>query len=214
MFKNIISEIENIEENEGLNFILNEIPVAMSQSIDGVNKVSKIVSAMKKFAHPGKEEKVFVNINDIIENTITIARNEWKYVADVEFIANPDFPQVSCSIGDMNQVFLNIIVNAAHAIKDVVKNSGEKGKITIKTEIIDNYAVINITDTGTGIPDDIKNKIFEPFFTTKEVGKGTGQGLSLVHSIVVEKHKGEIEVKSELGKGTTFRIFLPLEVSE
>jgi PAS domain S-box-containing protein len=205
-----LEEIEELEENIDIEFLFDEIPVALEQSIDGVNKVAKIVSAMKKFAHPSKDEKTMADINNIIENTITISKNVWKYVAEVEFKPNPDLPFVPCNIGDISQVILNIIVNAAHAIEDVVKDSGNKGKIKIVTDSDNDFVRISISDTGTGIPDDIKEKIFDPFFTTKEVGKGTGQGLSLVHTIVRDNHKGKIEVESKVGEGTTFNIFLPL----
>jgi signal transduction histidine kinase len=170
--------------------------------------VATIVRAMKNFAHPGDGEKRAVDINAALENTITVAKNEWKYVAEVvtDFDA---LPMVQCLPGDINQVFLNILINAAHAIGDVVGNSGDKGTITIATRRGDHEVVVSIADTGTGISPEIRDKIFNPFFTTKEVGKGTGQGLAIVHDIIVERHGGVIDVESEPGRGTTFIIRLP-----
>jgi signal transduction histidine kinase len=164
---------------------------------------------MKEFAHPDQKEKVPANLNQALQTTLAIAKNEYKYVADVttEF---GDLPAVLCHVGDLNQVFLNLIVNAAHAIGDVVGKSGGKGTIRIKTAQEGNLARIDIADSGAGIPERIRQRIFEPFFTTKEVGKGTGQGLAIARSIVVTKHSGTLSFESEIGKGTTFTIRLPI----
>jgi signal transduction histidine kinase len=164
---------------------------------------------MKEVAHPDRKEKVPANLNQALQTTLAIAKNEYKYVAEVttEF---GDLPAVLCHVGDLNQVFLNLIVNAAHAIGDVVGQSGGKGAIRIKTSQEGSLARIDIADSGAGIPQAVRQRIFEPFFTTKEVGKGTGQGLAIAHSIVVTKHGGSLTFDSEVGKGTTFTIRLPI----
>jgi signal transduction histidine kinase len=166
---------------------------------------------MKEFSHPGSEEKTPTDINKAIENTITVARNEWKYVADLELQLDPSLNLVPCLPGEFNQIILNIVINAAHAIADVVGDgSNGKGLITITTKADDDSAEIRISDTGSGIPESARPKIFDPFFTTKEVGKGTGQGLAISHSVIVEKHGGTISFDTDTGKGTTFIIRLPM----
>ena len=163
---------------------------------------------MKSFAHPGEKDRVATNINQAIENTILVARNEWKYVSDVETHLDPKLPTVSCLVGEFNQMILNLIVNAAHAIEETTPD--QKGIITIATRTVDeDWIEIKVSDTGTGIPEEIQSMIFDPFFTTKEIGKGTGQGLSIVHS-VVKKHNGTINFETKSGKGTTFIIRLPI----
>jgi PAS domain S-box-containing protein len=193
-------------------FLLHEIPTSIEQTLEGVTRVSTLVSAMKEFSHPGSKEKSPVNLNKSIESTITVARNEWKYVADMETDYDPALPSVPALPGEINQVILNLIVNAAHAIADVAAKGGEKkGKIRIQTRNVGEWAEIRIQDTGTGIPQKAQARIFDPFFTTKAVGKGTGQGLAIAHSVVVDKHDGTIHFETEEGKGTTFIIRLPYE---
>jgi signal transduction histidine kinase len=167
---------------------------------------------MKEFSHPDTKEKIPLDLNHAINSTITVARNEWKYVADLETDFDPSLPLVSCLPGEFNQVILNLIVNAAHAIADVVKNGGpEKGKITVQTRNCPEWIEIRIQDTGTGIPKKAQSRIFDPFFTTKEIGKGTGQGLAIARSVIVDKHGGSIHFETEEGKGTSFIIRLPLD---
>ncbi|MFQ5417171.1 MAG: sensor histidine kinase, partial [Myxococcota bacterium] len=138
--------------------------------------------------------------------------NEWKYAADLTTELDPDLPEVTCLAAEINQVILNLIVNAAHSITDVLEDSSEeKGAITIRTRRVDDDVEIKICDTGGGIPESAQEHIFDPFFTTKEVGKGTGQGLAIARAVIVEKHGGGLDFESELGKGTTFRIRLPIE---
>jgi len=208
----VITKVEKAIEQTDLEYLFREIPNAVSQSLEGVERVATIVRAMKGFAHPdASQEKVLVNINQGIENTITVARNEWKYVAELETHLDPTLPLVPCQPGEINQVILNIIVNAAHAIGDVLgERPATKGKITVCTKQDNNWVEIRISDTGKGIPPNIQNKIYDPFFTTKNVGKGTGQGLAISRSVIVDKHKGTINFESELGKGTTFIIRLPI----
>lgn len=194
-----------------LDYLKEEVPIAIQQSLEGNSRVAEIVRAMKEFAHPGLEEKTAIDINHAIRNTLAVARNEWKYVADVDLDLDETLPEVPCLPGSFNQVILNMVVNAAHAIADVVGDGANgKGTIHIATRAVDDSAEVRIQDTGTGIPKKILSKIFDPFFTTKGVGKGTGQGLALAHAVIVEKHGGSIEVDTELGKGTSFTIRVPL----
>src|SRR6185295_7978872 len=191
-------------------YLKEEIPRALNQSLEGVDRVAKIVRAMKEFSHPARE-KTATDLNRAIQSTITVASNEWKYVAEVEMDLDNNLPSVHCSPAEFNQVVLNMIVNAAHAISDVVGDGGKgKGKIRVKTRPEGEWALIEISDTGAGMPAHVQQRIFEPFFTTKEVGKGTGQGLAIAHNVIVDKHGGTIKVASAPGKGTTFTIRLPI----
>jgi PAS domain S-box-containing protein len=191
-------------------YLKEEIPRALNQSLEGVDRVAKIVRAMKEFSHPARE-KTATDLNRAIQSTITVASNEWKYVAEVEMDLDANLPAVHCSPAEFNQVVLNIIVNAAHAITDVVGDGAKgKGKIRVRTRADGEWAIIEITDTGSGMPPHIQQRIFDPFFTTKEVGKGTGQGLAIAHNVIVDKHGGTIKVTSAPGAGTTFTIRLPI----
>lgn len=210
----LMDSIEELAEGADLEFILEESPRAFDRALDGVDRVARIVLAMKNFSHPGSDEKKAVDLNKALENTITVAKNEWKYYAQMRTELDDDLPLVTCLPGDMNQAFLNIIVNAAHAIRDIVAESGNLGEIVVSTRKDGDRAVIRIKDSGSGIAPENINKVFDPFFTTKEVGKGTGQGLAIVHDIVVNKHAGAIDVESELGKGSTFLISLPFNPPE
>jgi two-component system NtrC family sensor kinase len=207
--ESLISEIRETEESIDLPYLDANAPGSFESCQDGIARISTIVRAMKEFAHPDQKEKVPANLNQALQTTLAIARNEYKYVADVTTELRR-LAAVLCHVGDLNQVFLNLIVNAAHAIGDVVGQSGGKGAIRIKTSQEGGLARIDIADTGAGIPEAIRQRIFEPFFTTKEVGKGTGQGLAIAHSIVVKKHGGSLTFESEVGKGTTFTILLPI----
>lgn len=194
-----------------VDYLLDELPKALKQSKDGLNQIKKIVRAMKDFSHPG-DEMESVDINQAIQSTVTVARNEWKYVAEVDLALDADLPKVVCVPSAFNQVILNLIVNAAHAISDVVKTKegNEKGRIRITTAVRGNTATIDVEDSGCGIPEDIRKKIFDPFFTTKEVGRGTGQGLAIAHAVITERHNGSISVRSKPGAGTRFTICLPV----
>jgi len=165
---------------------------------------------MKEFSHPDSAEKTATDLNRAIDSTITVARNEWKYVAEITTDFDPTLPPVMCYPSDINQVVLNLLVNAAHAIKEKLKE-GEMGRITVCTRRQEEFAQIAVTDTGTGVPEAIRTRIFDPFFTTKEVGKGTGQGLALAHAVVVKKHCGKIWFDTETGRGTTFFVDLPIK---
>ena len=206
----VVAGIEQAERNSDLDFIVAEVPRAIEQGLDGAGRVAKIVRAMKEFSHPDSADKTPTDLNKAIESTITVARNEWKYVADVATELDENLPPAECYPGDINQVILNLLVNAAHAIKEKVKE-GEKGRITVCTRTRGEFAEISVADSGSGIPEAIRTRIFDPFFTTKEVGKGTGQGLSLAHTVVVKKHAGKIWFETQIGVGTTFFIDLPIK---
>jgi PAS domain S-box-containing protein len=207
-----VDEIKETHESIDTEYLLQEIPKAILQTKEGVLRVATLVNAMKEFSHPGRNEKTPLDLNRAIESTITVSRNEWKYVADVEAHFDPTLPPVHCYPGEFNQVMLNLIVNAAQAIGNVVKRTpGEKGKITIRTKCCAGRVEISVEDTGTGIPENIRSRIFDPFFTTKEIGKGTGQGLSIARSIIVNRHGGNIFFETSEGKGTSFILSLPLE---
>jgi PAS domain S-box-containing protein len=204
------AQATRIVDEIDLDYLLENMPNAFDRSLEGLKRVAVIVRSMKEFAHPDQKEMSAANINQAIQSTLTIARNEYKYVADVETEFG-DLPPVRCLLGDINQVILNLIVNAAHAIEDTVKGTENRGLITIRTRRDERAIYIDINDTGGGIPEGIRERIFDPFFTTKGVGKGTGQGLAIARSVIVEKHHGSLTFQSEIGKGTTFTIELPLE---
>lgn len=203
----IIDTTPQIEPDEDLEFIRGEVPKALEQSIAGLSRVTEIVTAVREFSHPGSRDKTPTDLNKAIANTVTISINHWKYVADLTTDLDEKMLPVSCVPGEINQVILNLIVNAAQAIK--AKALDNKGTITISTHMNGDLAEIRVTDTGIGIPEEAQGQIFDPFFTTKEVGEGTGQGLSLAHSIVVKKHGGNIRFETHPGVGTRFFVTLP-----
>jgi PAS domain S-box-containing protein len=205
----LLADLRKAIEDADFEYLEAEVPKAMEQSLDGVQRVATIVRAMKEFAHPGHKEKAAADLNEALRSTLLVARNEYKYVAEAE----TDFgtlPPVVCLIADMNQVFLNLVINAAHAIGDVMRQTKEKGKISVRTWQADGQAVIAISDTGCGIPEKIRTRVFEPFFTTKPVGTGTGQGLAIARSIVVEKHGGSLRFEPNQPQGTIFYVSIPL----
>lgn len=210
-----LASLDHFLQDADLAYLMEEIPRAVEQSLEGVQRVAKIVRAMKDFAHPGSEDKAALDLNRAVETTITVSRNEWKYVADLETDLDPTLPPVLGVAGRLNQVILNLLVNAAHAIQQAVGDgSCGKGKILVTTRHDSNWVELSIRDTGAGIPEAIRGRVFDPFFTTKPVGKGTGQGLALAHSVIVHEHGGRIWFDSEVGKGTTFFVRLPLGASE
>jgi PAS domain S-box-containing protein len=195
-------------------YLEKQLPRAIDPCQDGIQRVKAIARAMKEFSHPGSEGKSVVDINQAIETTITVARNEWKYLAEME-TQLAALPPVHCHPVHINQTILNLIVNAVDAIRDTIpEGSGAKGKITIKTSCDSDWVQISIRDTGTGIPEPVQPRIFDYFFTTKPVGKGTGQGLALAHNTVVKEHGGRIWFETAAGKGTTFYIRLPIAGKE
>lgn len=203
------ASMEALRSEIDAEFLLAQVPRAFERAFDGLRQVAGIVRAMKAFAHPGEATRTSADINDALANTLAVARNEYKYVADVEteFAA---LPRIPCYAAELNQVFLNLVVNAAHAVAQSVEGTTRRGHIRVRTSIDNECAAIEVSDDGVGIPDAIKERIFDPFFTTKPVGKGTGQGLTIARSIVT-KHQGRVEVRSRVGHGTTIRVLLPIE---
>ncbi|MEJ2620176.1 MAG: ATP-binding protein [Candidatus Thiodiazotropha sp.] len=208
----LLRSARNQLKDAELDYLFDEIPEALSQSEEGVKKVAEIVSAMKNFAQPGTTEKVHTDLNESILSTLSVSANEWKNYAEIETDLQSDLPYVPVVPGEINQALLNIVVNAASAIREKRErnSSREKGKITIHTHKENDWVVIQISDTGIGIPQAIHCKIFDPFFTTRELGQGTGQGLTVVYLAVVKMHAGMISVQSIPGGGTTFKIMLPI----
>jgi PAS domain S-box-containing protein len=199
-------KVQTAADDIDIDFVLQEVPLAISQTLDGINQVADIVRAMKAFGHPGTDKKSRANLNEAIGHTLMVANNEIKLVADVETELG-DLPLVYCHIGDINQVVLNLVVNAAHAIGSADRG---RGTIRITTRLDGTHAVIDVTDTGTGVPPEIADMLFDPFFTTKDVGIGTGQGLALVRNLVTDRHAGTITFTTEIGVGTTFTVRLPV----
>jgi two-component system, NtrC family, sensor kinase len=205
----LLAAVAQAEEAADLEYLEEEIPKALAQSLEGVGRVASIVRALKEFAHPDSKEKAPADLNQALQSTLTVARSELKYVADVETDFG-DVPAVTCQVGDVNQVFLNLLVNAAHAIGDKVGDSGARGRISVRTSAEGDWVTIAIGDTGCGIPEAIRSKVYDPFFTTKEVGRGTGQGLALAHVVIVEQHGGSLSFDSTVGEGTVFYLRLPV----
>jgi two-component system NtrC family sensor kinase len=198
-----------------IEYLSEQIPAAIKETLEGVDRVTKIVSAMKEFSHPGSKDKAVADLNHAIETTATVARNEWKYVAEMKLDLDPNLPPVPCFIGEFNQSILNLVVNAAHAVGDVVRQNPEtKGLIAIQTRRDGDFVEVRVTDSGTGIPEAVRSHIFEPFFTTKGVGKGTGQGLSIVYGTIVKRHGGAVSFETEVGRGTTFILRLPINARQ
>ena len=197
------------EEDSDLEYLTERIPPAIERALDGIQRVSEIVRAMRQFAHPSTE-RTLIDVNEGLQTTLIVARNEYKYVADIELDLG-ELPLVMASGGDLNQVFLNLIVNAAHAIEARVLDTDQRGTITVRTRADDAGVLITVSDTGCGIPAEITGRVFDPFFTTKPVGRGTGQGLAIAHTIIVERHHGAINFEPNPGGGTTFRVRLPLD---
>jgi signal transduction histidine kinase len=189
--------------------LLDNFPLALSRAKDGVQRIGGIVRAMKEFAHPEHGDFSHADVNRALENAAIVARNEYKYVGRT-IIESASIPAVRCRISSISQVLLNLIVNAGHALADQ-GHTPETGLITLKTWADGDWVVISVSDNGCGIADDIKDRIFDPFFTSKEVGRGTGQGLAIARAIVVEQHAGRLLVKSALGEGSTFEVWLPKE---
>ncbi|MFT7549494.1 MAG: signal transduction histidine kinase [Candidatus Azotimanducaceae bacterium] len=193
-------------------FIEQEVPLALNQCSEGLTHISRIVQAMKNFSHPGESDKAPSNINQLIDNVIVIATSEWKYVAEIQRDYEPELEIISCESSSSNQVFLNLIVNAAHAIDEKFGETQVQGLIRITTKNSDDGTEILIQDNGIGMSADVKQKIYNPFFTTKEVGKGSGQGLAISYATIVENHGGSIDVESTIGEVSVFIIRLPRQI--
>lgn len=210
-FAPLVTDLQALVKATRVHDMLAEVPQSIEDSLEGIARVAEIVRAIKEFSHPGPSQKTPVNLNRAIASTTLVSRNEWKYVAELDTDLDPDLPLVQCVPGEFNQVILNLIINAAHAIGDLVAGKpGSKGTITVSTRRDGDWAEIRVRDTGTGIPEENRRNIFNPFFTTKAVGKGTGQGLAMAHTVIVQKHGGTIAFETEVGAGTTFIVRIPI----
>jgi signal transduction histidine kinase len=203
------AEARALEETEDVGYLSEEAPRAGDRSLEGLRRAAAIVAAMKEFSRKDAREQSPADLNRALSNTLEVGRSEYRDWADVDLRLG-EIPLVRCYIGEVNQVFLNLIVNAAHAIEDVVKKTGKRGTVTARSMLAGDEVVIEIADTGGGIPPEIRGKIFEPFFTTKRIGRGTGQGLAIARSAIVDKHGGTLTFTSEPGLGTIFRVSLPV----
>lgn len=215
MCQEALAHVRAAEQENELDYLIGEVPRTFDQTLDGLGRISRIVSSLKEFSHPNNAKLAKADLNRVIENAIVVSRHEWKYVAEVKTDFDPKLPLAPCIVDEFNQVLLNLLVNAAHAIESARKGSPGTpglGLITITTRHDEDSVMIDVRDTGTGIPPEIRDLIFEPFFTTKEAGKGTGQGLSLVRNIVVNHHQGSVSLTSEVGQGTTFHVKIPRHV--
>lgn len=211
LFPELVEKYDLVSHEADREYIIEEYPLAINHSLEGIDIISKIVKAMKEFSHPGQDGMESTSINHIIKNTITVSKNEWKYNCDISTELDEELPDIKCDAQSIGQALLNIIINASHAIAD---GENKNGEIKIKTGRVNEFVEIIISDNGKGIPKKIQTKIFDPFFTTKKVGKGTGQGLAMAHATIVEKHNGKITCESEPGKGTVFTISLPVNLNE
>jgi two-component system NtrC family sensor kinase len=205
----ILARVKAAEAAVELDFLQAEIPRAFERTLDGVTRVTKIVHAMKEFAFPIAHEHSYADLNRALDTTLVVASNEYKHLASVETWFG-ELPDVKCNVGELNQVFLNLIVNAAHAIQ-VSGKDANAGMISIRTSAADGIVEVAISDNGCGIAPDNANKVFDPFFTTKEVGRGTGQGLAIAHAAVVTRHGGTLTFETEVGRGTTFFVRVPVD---
>jgi PAS domain S-box-containing protein len=201
------------DEAADVDYFLKNAPDALDRALDGIGRMGSVVKSMTDFAHPDADVHANVDVNRAVRVTLNMARNEYKAVAELETDFG-DIPTVRCHAGDINQVVLNLLLNAAHAIGDVVRDTSARGRITVRTRSIGDFVEISIGDTGAGIPESVRGRIFEPFVTTKEVGRGTGQGLALSRGIVVEKLKGSLHFETETGRGTTFFVRLPVSETQ
>jgi PAS domain S-box-containing protein len=195
---------ENVEE------LRREMPPALKLMADGLSRIADIVRSMKDFSQVDKDAVGQFDLNRSIQSTLTVARSEYSAVADVELDLG-EVPPVTCNGGQINEVLLGLVINAAEAIGDKVRGTGERGKIRVRSRSDGEYVIIEIEDSGGGIPEEIRERIFDQFFTTKEVGNGTGQGLSMARRVIINGHNGSLDFTSELGKGTTFTVRLPVD---
>lgn len=204
-----LATLERLSHELEADYLLREFPLALERAREGIGRVAQIVGALKDFGRPDQRDRSFSDLNRGLSNTLVIARGELRQV-DLE-VELGELPAIPCYAGDMNQVFLNLLVNAAHAIEERFRGTAERGVIRVRSWLEESYACVEIADNGQGIPADDRHRIFEPFFTTKPVGRGTGQGLAISRSIVIDKHGGSISFDSEVGHGTRFVVKLPLE---
>ncbi len=208
-----LESIREVELSADVEFLREEIPPALDQSLEGTHRVASIVAAMKRYSHPGERGKQASNLNEAVESTVLVTRNEWKYVARMELDLSPDLPEVQCLIDEVNQVLVNLVVNASHAVA-ARHSTAETGLIQISTRPVERGVLISVRDNGSGIPEHVRPNIFDPFFTTKSLGIGTGQGLALAYGVIVEQHAGTIDFVTQENVGTVFDVFLPVASGE
>jgi signal transduction histidine kinase len=207
-----ISELRRVAQREKVDYLWGQTPNAIREASEGVRRVAGIVRAMHEFAHPGAGNMRPTDLNRLIESTVIVSRNRWKDAAELHVELDPALPPVACVAGELSQVFLNLIVNAADAVVDtVIGRRGQKGTIRITSRRKGEFVEVRVSDSGIGIPEAVQPKIFDPFFTTKDIGRGSGQGLAIAHAIVVQKHHGHIDFETASGAGTTFIVRLPIE---
>jgi PAS domain S-box-containing protein len=201
-----------LAEEVDLEYLLEEAPRAAGQALEGLERVAEIVQAMKEFSHPGGSGLTPVDLNRVVQNAVTVARNAWKRVAELRMELDPALPPVPCLPGDVGQAVLDLVVNAAQAVADVVGEDGERGRgvITVTSRGDGEWAEVRVADTGTGIPEAAQPRVFDPFFTTRPVGRGTGKGLTLAHATIVDRHGGSLRFETEAGVGTVFILRLPM----
>jgi signal transduction histidine kinase len=205
----LVARVRAAEDRADLDYLRARVPGAVERAEDGVQRVATIVRAMRDFAHPPTVQMAPVDLNAALRSTLVVATNEYKYVADLETELG-ELPPVVCYGGDMNQVFLNLVVNAAHAIVEASRATARRGTIRVRTVAEGDHVRVSVSDTGTGIAPEVADRVYDPFFTTKEVGRGTGQGLAIARQIVVERHGGTITFDTCPGRGTTFHVRLPI----
>ena len=206
----LLKTLETALAESDVEYLNTESERALAKIQEGVKRVVEIVQGMRELAHPGGREQVVADLNHLVQSAATVCRNEWKYVADLALELDPQLPPLKCFPGELSQCLVNLVVNAAHTIADVVKGTEGKGRIALSSRVAGAWAEIRVADTGAGIPPEVQPRIFEFLFTTKEFGKGTGQGLSLVQRVIRDHHGGEVSFETETGKGTTFLLRLPL----
>lgn len=205
----LLIAIDQFKRTLDFNYLAEQMPKAIERSAEGLSRVNQIVRSMKTFSYPDQRFMGPCNINDSIRTTLDISRNEYKHIAEIQTEFG-DLPAIECLSGEINQVLLNLILNAAHAIEDAISCTGEIGTIMVRTWQESDSVIIEIEDTGCGIPDEIQSRVFDPFFTTKEVGRGTGQGLSIARQVITNRHRGDLTFTTTPGQGTTFRVRLPI----
>ena len=195
-------------------FVSEMVPVALANTQKGLDQISEIITSMKRFAYKDTSSSpTHSDLNVAVKDCISLSRNEWKNVALLDSDLDPELPLVQCRISEITRVILNLIINAAQAIK--AQKTEDLGQIFVETKLEDDKFVrVSVKDNGGGIPPEVASRIFEPFFTTKKVGVGTGQGLAISYNLVVERHLGRIYFDSDTGKGTTFHVLLPIDYSQ
>lgn len=208
------SDIVQTDANErDMDFLFSEAPDAIRQSLEGIDRVSGLIAAMRDFSRLDERRMAAADLNRAVCTTLTLLRNELKYTADVQTELSPSLPEVYCSVDEISRVLLNLLINAGHSIREKIeKGLFTRGRIYVRTSQIDKQVEIAVTDNGMGIPEAVRQRIFERFFTTKRNSQiqGTGQGLAMARSIIEERHHGRITFDTEVGQGTTFTIRLPV----